>query len=289
MPVGIEAFPAAMRERDAIVWSPAVSRRGFLGLAGAAAGLMVVEPGTRRAWGSEPASEGGFDRPLFRVPAATSNGARVPIIVEVVHPMERHHHVGMLEVINPRDPVPLKGRFEFSPENGRAYVAFQARLDEGPSTLVATAECSRHGRSTGTAPVTIAEGGGGCAGDVSPAARIDADEIRPPVIRIPQLIAEGQIRADQIIDVQVKTKHPNRTGLIVREGRFVQDSEPFHLNEMVVFYGSEQVSRFVISAALSDNPLITFKLRARPGATVRVTLTNTRSQRFEATHRIPLV
>jgi predicted secreted protein len=274
---------------DAVAWSPAVSRRGFLGLAGAGAGLMVVAPWMRRAWGGEPSSPGRSHRPLLGVPAATSNGARVPIVVEVVHPMERDHHVDVLEIVNPRDPVPLKGRFQFTPANGRAYVAFQARLDEGPSTLVATAECSRHGRSTGTAPVTIVEGGGGCAGGAPPAARIDADEIRPPVIRIPQLIAEGQIRADQIIDVQVKTKHPNRTGLIVREGRFVQDSEPFHLNEMVVFYESEQVSRFVLSAALSDNPLITFKLRARPGATVRVTLTNTRNQRFEATHQISLV
>jgi sulfur-oxidizing protein SoxY len=268
--------------------SPAVSRRSFLGLAGAVAGLMVVQPGMRRAWGGEPASAGGFDRPLLRVPAATSNGARVPIVVDAVHPMERHHHVGMLEVINPRDPVPGKGRFEFTPENGRAYVTFQARLDEGPSTLVATAECSRHGRSTATAPISIAVGGGGCAGS-APAAQVDADEIRPPVIRIPQLIAEGQIRAERIIDVQVKVKHPNRTGLIVREGKFVQDSEPFHLDEMAVFYGSEQVSRFLLSAALSDNPMITFKLRARPGAMVRVTLTNTRRQRFEATHQLPLV
>jgi hypothetical protein len=66
----------------------------------------------------------------------------------------------------------------------------------------------------------------------------------------------------------------------------VQESEPFHLNEMVVFYGSEQVSRFVLSAALSDNPLITFKLRARRQAPIRVTLANTRGQRFEATHEL---
>ena len=68
------------------------------------------------------------------------------------------------------------------------------------------------------------------------------------------------------------------------DGRFVQESEPFHLSEMEVFYDRQRVSRFVLSAALSDNPLITFKLRARPGVTVRVTLTNTRGQRFEATH-----
>lgn len=274
-----------MTDLDPAPPSPVVSRRAFLGLAAAAAGL-IGERGVHRAWADQPSTLDGLHRPLLRVPAATSNGARVPVIVEVAHPMEREHHVGVLEVVNPRDPVPLKGRFHFTPANGRAYVAFQARLDEGPSTITAAAECSRHRRSTATASVTIAEGGGGCAGGAPPLAQLGDDEIRPPVIRIPQLVAEGWIRAHEIIDVQVKTKHPNRTGLVVRDGRFVQDSEPFHLDEMEVFYDGERVSRFVLSAALSDNPLITFKLRTRPGATVRVTLTNTRGQRFEATHEL---
>ena len=264
-----------------------VSRRGFLGLAGAAAGL-IVEPWMRRAW-ADPSPVDTLHRPLLRVPAATANGARVPVIVEMTHSMERDHHVGVLEVVNPRDPVPLKGRFQFTPANGRAYVAFQARLDEGASTVMATAECSRHGRFTATAPLRIAEGGGGCAGSAPSVARMEADQIRPPLIRIPQLVAEGYVGAADIIDVQVKTKHPNRTGLVVRDGRFVQDSEPFHLKEMDVFYDEERVSRFALSPALSDNPLITFKLHVRPGATIRVTLTNTRGQRFEATHQIPPV
>jgi sulfur-oxidizing protein SoxY len=254
----------------------------------AAAAGLAVDPAARRVWGGEPPTHDRLHRPLLAMPSATSNGARVPIRVEVPHPMEPDHHVTSLQVVNPRDPVPVKGVFHFTPHNGRAYVAFQARLDEGRSTVNATAECGRHGRFAATAPVTILEGGGGCAGGAPPALAL-TDEIRAPVIRIPQLIAEGAIGAGDIIDVQVKTKHPNRTGLVVRDGQFVQDSDPFHLKEMEVFYGAERVSRFLLTAALSDNPLITFKLRARPGETIRVRLTNTRDQRFEATHRIPRV
>jgi desulfoferrodoxin (superoxide reductase-like protein) len=287
MPVGTEPSPAERADLGPGPWSLAVSRRGFLGLAAAAAGLLA-EPGMRRARGEPPPTLERLHRPLLRLPAFTSNGARVPVTVEVAHPMEADDHVTALQVVNARDPVPVKGTFHFTPTNGRVYVAFQARFDEGPSAVMATAECRRHGRFTTTAPIAIAEGGGGCAGGAPPAARIGADEIRPPVIRIPQLIAEGLIRPGDIIDVQVKTRHPNRTGLVVRDGKFVQDSEPFHLNEMEVFYGGEQVSRFALSAALSDNPLITFKLLARREATVRVTLTNTRGQRFEATHPLRL-
>jgi hypothetical protein len=55
---------------------------------------------------------------------------------------------------------------------------------------------------------------------------------------------------------------------------------------MEVVYGDERVSRFLLGAALSDNPMITFKLRATRQAPIRVTLANTRGERFEARHDI---
>jgi Sulphur oxidation protein SoxZ len=176
--------------------------------------------------------------------------------------------------------------FHFTPANGHAYVAFQARVDEGPSAVTTIAHCGRHGRFTTTAPVTIAEGGGGCVAGPPALLHPGVDEIQGPIIRIPQLVADGEIRGGEIIDVQVKIRHPNRTGLALRDGRFVQDAEPFHLTEMDVVYDGERVSRFVLTAALSDSPMITCKLLARRRADVRVTLTNTRGQRFTATHPI---
>jgi sulfur-oxidizing protein SoxY len=266
-------------------WPSALSRRRFLGWATTVTGLGL-DATLRRAWSTEAPARDPLHWPVLNVPSSTSNGARVPIRVELAHPMDPDHHVTSVQVVNPRDPVPVKGVFHFTPLNGRAYVAFQARLDEGRSTLNATSECTRHGRFASTATVTILDGAGGCAG-VAPAAPRLAAEIRDPVIRLPHLIAERTIHDGDIIDVQVKIRHPNRTGLALRDGKFVQESEPFHLEAMDVFYGADRVSRFVLGAALSDNPLIAFTLRARLGATVRVTLTNTRRQRFEATHRIP--
>jgi predicted secreted protein len=244
-----------------------------------------VAPRTLGAQDDRAAALATLHRPLLRVPATTANGARVPVTVEAPQPLEADHGVSVLEVVNPRDPVAAKGVFHFTPANGRAFVAFQARFDEGPSSVVATARCSRHGHFGATAPLTIAPGAGGCAGGAS-AVAAGADEIRPPVIRIPKLVAEGAVRADELIQVQVKTKHPNRTGLVVRDGRFVQESEPFHLRTLEVVYGDEPVSRFVLTAALSDNPLITFLLRVRREGMIRVTLINTRGQRFEAEHPI---
>lgn len=270
-----------MLDRITTPSSHAVSRRSFLGLVAASAGLLTAPPGPR----AESASPEALHRPHLRLPATTSNGARVPVTVEATYPMEPDHDATVLEVINPRDPVAPKGMFHFTPANGRAWVAFQARFDEGPSSVVATALCRRHGRFSATTPLVIAPGGGGCAGG-GPTMPAGADEIRPPVIRIPTLVAEGTILAGDLIQVQVKTRHPNRTGLVRRDGRWVAESEPFHLSSLEVIYADEPVSRFAFTAALSDNPLISFLLRARREGTVRVILTNTRGQRFEATHPI---
>jgi desulfoferrodoxin (superoxide reductase-like protein) len=258
------------------------SRRGFIGLAAVAAARLMAEPAIP-AVHAAPAPDAAH-RPVLRLPARTGNGARVPIVVDVPHPMEPAHRITAVEVVNPRDPVPLKGVFHFTAANGRAWVALQARFDEGPATVVAAAECGRHGRASATAPVTVEPGAGGCAGGPPPA--VGPADVRPPVIRVPQLVADGMIAAGALIDVQVKTRHPNRTGLERSDGRWVAVAEPFHLTEMEVFYGDERVSRFLLGAALSDNPMITFKLRATRQAPIRVTLANTRGERFEARHDI---
>ncbi len=259
----------------------ALSRRCFL--AAAAAGLLGQ---ALRAWSAEPSPPERGHRPELRLPAATANGEKVPIVVEVPLSMEPEHHITTVRIDNPADPVPSKGVFEFTAASGQAFVAFQARIDAGRQTVLATADCNRHGRFTAAQVVQIETGGGGCADPPPPAARAGGDEIRSPVIRIPQLVADGQIHAGQIIDVQLKMKHPNRTGLVLRGGQFVQGSEPFHLSEMEVFYGTARVSRFLLTSALSDNPFITFKLRAGQEGPLRVVLRNNRGQRFEAMHLI---
>jgi sulfur-oxidizing protein SoxZ len=95
-------------------------------------------------------------------------------------------------------------------------------------------------------------------------------------------VRRGPIRPDAVIDVQVKIRHPNRTGLVRRDGRFVFEGEAFHITDMTAFYDDDRVSLYAMTPALSDDPFITFRLRARRGGLLRVVLRNSRGQRFEA-------
>jgi sulfur-oxidizing protein SoxY len=260
------------------------SRRGFLGMA--AAGLWM-----RGAW-ADPALLAGAARlerdhlASVRLPRRTRNGTKVPIVIEMHHPMTRDHHVASLEVVNETDPIPSKGIFHFTPANGAVYVAFQARMDEGDSEVTVTTECNRHGRSATRRRISIAEGGGGCTGTAPPWGRAPGDEIHPPEIRIVELVQDGRIRRGEVIHPQLKIRHPNRTGLAERDGSFVQISEPLYLESMEVLFGGERVSRFEFTPALSDDPFVTFALLASREASLDVRLVNNRGQRFEAAHEI---
>jgi hypothetical protein len=99
-------------------------------------------------------------------------------------------------------------------------------------------------------------------------------------------VRDGHIHRDDIVHAQVKIRHPNRTGLAFHEGRFVRESAAFHIRELEVWYAGERVSRFALTAALSDDPFITFALRAGREGPLEVRLANSRGQRFRAVHEI---
>ncbi|HEU5304595.1 MAG TPA: thiosulfate oxidation carrier complex protein SoxZ, partial [Gemmatimonadales bacterium] len=144
---------------------------------------------------------------------------------------------------------------------------------------------SRGQQWSNTGTLRVASGGGGCAGAV-PGPDQRSTEIRPPVIRLPHLLRGRRLEPGDIIDVQVKLKHPVRTGLAVRDGQFVPVSEPFYLTAMEVLYGGRPVSRFVLTPALADDPLITFRLRPEDEGLLRVVFRNSRGGVYEATQPV---
>jgi sulfur-oxidizing protein SoxY len=281
---------------EAAARTPSLSRRGFLVLASsAAAGLW-----SRRAWpappaprhlAGDPARLSPFERehlPVLRLPARTHNGAKVPVSVELSHPMTPDHFIRSVEVVNASDPIPSKGTFRFSPANGVAFVSFQARMAGGESEVTVTAECNRHGRFATSRRIAIPEDAGGCAATAPPPGTAGADDFHAPEIRIAELVQRGGIRRGELIHPQLKIRHPGRTGLAERDGSFAEESEPLYLRELEVWFGGERVSRFELTPALSDDPFITFTLLASREAPIEVRLVNNRGQRFQARHELRL-
>jgi desulfoferrodoxin (superoxide reductase-like protein) len=188
-------------------------------------------------------------------------------------------------VVNESDPFPSKGIFLLTPASGVAYVGFPARLGAGDSVVTATAECNRHGRWSARRRIHVSEGGGGCTGAAEPERR-DRDDGHAPEIRIAELVERGRIRPGEILHAQLKVRHPSRTGLAQAGGSYVQVSEPFYLEAMEVWFCGERVSRFELTPAVADDPLVAFALRASREGALEVRLVNSRGRRFSAAREI---
>src|SRR5207247_4612987 len=110
---------------DAASAADALSRRRFLTLvtraACAADAIFGDAVGARQGLpvgSSDPVERATLERlhlPRLRLPTRASYGAKVPIVVEMSHPMEPDHYITRLEVVNERDPIPSKGVFHFTP------------------------------------------------------------------------------------------------------------------------------------------------------------------------------
>jgi sulfur-oxidizing protein SoxY len=244
---------------------PLLGRRRFLGLATAAAGLVL-----RPAWAVTATEEEALAA-ILRLPASTANGDKVPIVVELDHPMTPDHHVTRIAVACARDPIATKGVFHLTPGNGRAFIAFQARLQPGKSEVAVTAECSKHGRWTTRGTIEVREHVD-CSGNAAPLQRTGGEDVHAPELRIPELVRTGHLHAGALVHAQLKLRHPSRPDL--------------HLKTMEVRFGGETVSRFALGPALSDDPLFEFGLSTPREGMLEAVLVNSRGRRLEATHPI---
>jgi desulfoferrodoxin (superoxide reductase-like protein) len=244
---------------------------------------------TRLLHALDPSATGAeLHTPKLILPAMTRNGTHVPIVVKMKHSMEQNHHIRQIQFLNESDPIPSKGIFHPTPANGELYFAFQARMHSGTSTVLAIAECNLHGTWTARHRITIPDGRGGCA-TAGSEKKIDThEEILPPVIRIPELVRKGRLSKGATAEVQVKFKHPSRTGLRYENKKFIQVEEPFYLTSMQLFYGDRLVSRYEMTAGLSDNPFLTLKLKFTEENPIHIVFTNSLGQQFKAVQEVGL-
>lgn len=237
---------------------------------GSLAALIVSPP---HAW-----AQGAPDRehtPRLEVPILAEDSAAVPIQVSVDHPMEPDHFIRSIEVTLDKDPVPWKGKFNFTPGNGRAWTAFTMRSGTG-GQVRAVAECSRHGRFTGTREVRVAEGG--CATGDAP---IDRARIGNPQLRLP-----GSLKIGQVVEARTKVEHDSNTGLVLKGGKHVREQPEFYVKEMLVYLDAEKICEFQMGSAISANPLIRFPVKISRAGTLRVVFVNSEGKRWETSQPV---
>jgi sulfur-oxidizing protein SoxY len=248
-----------------------MNRRAFLTL-GAVAGL--AGPGLTRLASAQSRSDREH-RIDLDVPILSEEPAAVPIRVAVEHPMEPDHYIQSIEISIDRDPVPAKGKFLFSPANGRPWAAYQMRSGTG-GLVRAVAVCSRHGEFLASREARVVEGG--CS---TPPERGARDRAGNPELRLPRAVKPGEP-----FEVRARVSHGSHTGLVLKHGKFVRELPEYYVKQMTVWLDDQRVSEFQMTSAVSPNPLIRFSLRVNGPVTLRVQFVNSEEQRWEVSQAI---
>jgi sulfur-oxidizing protein SoxZ len=209
------------------------------------------------------------------VPILSEEPAAVPIRVGVDHPMEPDHYIQSIEVSIDRDPVPAKGKFLFSPTNGRPWVAYQMRSGTG-GLVKAIAVCNRHGESVASREFRVVDGG--CS---TPPERGARDRAGRPELRLPRALKAGEP-----FEVRARVIHGSYTGLVLKQGKFVRELPEYYVSQMTAWLDDQQVSEFQMTSAVSPNPLIHFPIRVTRSATLRVQFANSEGQRWDVSQAI---
>lgn len=246
-----------------------LSRRSLL----IGASLAILNP--RPLWAQSSLER--EHQPQLDLPILSEEPTAVPIQVWVDHPMEPDHFIKVIEVMLETDPVPYKGKFLFTPFNGRAWVAFQMRSGSG-GLVKALAECSRHGRFVTTRELRVVEGGCTTAPE-----RGGRDRLGNPMLRLPR-----SIKAGEIVEVRAKVDHNSHTGLALKNGKFVREAPEFYIKQMLVYLDDHRISEFQMTSAVSPNPLIRFPLKATRRGMLRVVFVNSEGQRWEVSQPVQL-
>jgi sulfur-oxidizing protein SoxY len=251
--------------------SECVARRDVLRLAAGAIGASLAMPRP----GAGQSRSDREHRIHLDVPILAEEPAAVPLRVALDHPMEPDHYIRSIEVSIERDPVPLKGKFAFTPANGRPWVAYQMRSGTGGLVKV-VAVCSREGDVLASRELRVVEGG--CS---TPPERNARDRTGHPQLRLP-----SSVRPGVPFEVRAQLSHASDTGLALRQGRFVRERPEYYVKSMTVWLDDQQVSQFEMTSAVSPHPLIRFPLRVTRPARLRVQFTNSEDQRWEVTEAI---
>ncbi len=95
----------------------------------------------------------------IRLPIIAEDGANVPVIVSMNHPMDADHHIKSIQIANFADPIVSKGMYHLTPANGQAYISTQIRMDGGDAEVFAICECNKHGKWVASRKLKVSLGG----------------------------------------------------------------------------------------------------------------------------------
>jgi sulfur-oxidizing protein SoxY len=213
----------------------------------------------------------------LKAPYRAEDATIVPVSIHTKIPQSKDIFIKKIHVYIDKNPMPLVGIFELSPESGRADLAMRVRVDTF-SFIRAIAELN-----TGELYMTksFVRATGACPAPPPKSVSDSIDNMGSMKIRN---VGELEISKPNLVQLQIK--HPNITGLQpMKIGSRVMPP-PHFINGLKIDYAGKTVMQATLTFSVSMDPSFRFYFTPKTEGTMLIEASDTENNRWNTSYEV---
>ena len=217
----------------------------------------------------------GAEQNIFEIkaPYTAEDATVVPISIHTKIPQQEDKYIKRMHIFVDKNPLPLVGIFDFSPNSGKADLAMRIRVDTF-SYVRAVAELN-----TGELYMSksFVRAKGACSAP-PPASMEDSKKLLGKM----KLKNIGELEPGKPNLVQLKIRHPNITGMApLKIGSHI--IPPAHyVSELDVMYNNEPVMKAQLTFSISMDPAFRFYFVPKEKGVMTISGADTKQNKFSS-------
>jgi sulfur-oxidizing protein SoxY len=214
----------------------------------------------------------------LKAPFRSEDPAVVPVSIHSKIPQTPDRYIKKLHIYLDKNPLPLVGVFEFTPESGKADLAMRIRVDSNTYFRVVT----EMNNGDLLMSKSFIRSLGGCSEPLG--ASVDESLKRMGKMKMNTV---GDVTLGEPNLMQLKISHPNITGLGASQRTGVKPP-PHFVREIIVSYDDKMVMKAELTFAISQDPSFRFFFTPDKEGDMIVVAVDTKNNEFKSTHSVTL-
>ena len=214
----------------------------------------------------------------LKAPYRSEDPSVVPVSIHSKIPQTADRYIKKLYIYLDKNPLPLVGIFEFTPESGKADMAMRIRVDDNTYFRVVT----EMNNGDLLMSKSFIRSLGGCSEPLG--ASVDESLKRMGKMKMNTV---GDVALGEPNLMQLKISHPNITGLGASQRTGVKPP-PHFVKELIVSYDGKIVMKADLTFAVSQDPSFRFFFTPEKEADMVVVAVDTKNNEFKSTHSVIL-
>jgi sulfur-oxidizing protein SoxY len=221
----------------------------------------------------------GIDQKILKVkaPVMAEDASIVPVSIHTKIIQTKDRYIKKMHIFVDKNPMPLVGIFEFTPESGKADLAMRIRINEY-SYIRTVAELN-----TGELYMSksFVKAKGACSAP-PPASMDDSMKLLGKM----KMKVVGLVKLGRPNLMQIRVRHPNITGLAPEKPGSSVIPSAFFVDTLVVNYNDKPIVKALLTFSISMDPTLRFYFFPEKEGVITVTGTDTNKARFSSTHAV---